>query len=465
MPMMLGRRTVLRGFAGVGLGTAALATGAVGIAAAIGAARPELPDLPELPLDRSLPGIARGTLTAAPVAGGPAANQLGYAGTYPGPLIRLREGERLELDYRNRTELTTNLHFHGLFVEPGGSGDNPWITVEPGESFRYGLNVGPGNAGLHWYHPHVHGRSGSSALAQMRGLVGPILVEHPGKDRLPAADDRILVLHDIAIEDGSVARGQLNDWAVGREGDLLLVNGVRYPKVSAQHAWLRLRLVNASNARYWHLSASDDGLLLQVAQDGTLLARPREIRDLLMPPGSRAELMVPLSGRAPFDLVNRPYSRVGSVYSGETPVLHIRPDRSFDEQRRLPDRLADWPEFDVSQVARRREIPIALLTICGRYFDSQRVDFPVQAGSCEVWTLRNVDLMDHPIHLHTWRFEPLRLNGTAMPYRARLDTFNLRPGDTLDIGISFERYTGNSLFHCHIVEHADKGMMAIVNVS
>jgi FtsP/CotA-like multicopper oxidase with cupredoxin domain len=426
---------------------------------------PELPVLAELPLDRSSPGVARGLLRAAPMLGGLAANQLAYNGQYPGPLLRLREGERLELTFYNQTDRPSNLHYHGLHVDPSGQGDNPWLAAEPGGRITYSFEVGAGNTGLHWYHPHVHGRAGSSAMAQMRGLVGPLLVESANGDPLPTTDDRIVVLHDMSLEQGRIPSPGLNEFAVGREGELLLLNGVHYPKITARCPWLRLRLINASNARYWQLHPSDGAPLILVARDGMFLAAPEAVGEILLPPGARAELMVRMRGRAPFDLLYRPYSRVGSVWSEEQPVLHIRAKGRFEHLKPLPEQLVTWPTFNSDRAVRRRDIPIALLTICGRYFDDRRTDLEVAAGSREVWTLRNVDLMDHPIHLHTWRFEPLSLNGQPMPYRARLDTVNLRPGDEMEVGIDFAQFRGRSLLHCHIVEHADKGMMAVINVA
>ncbi|MGK9233815.1 multicopper oxidase domain-containing protein [Inquilinus limosus] len=450
-----------RGLIAAGLGVGAFGLGRL----ALGGEGPELPALPELPVDRSEPRLARARLTAAPIAGDLAGNLLGYAGRYPGPLLRLREGERLHLTLENRTGMATNLHFHGLSVEPGGSGDNPWIVVPQGERFRYEFDVPPGNAGLHWYHPHLHGRVGLSGFAQMRGLIGPILVERGEPDGLPPADDRILVLHDMAIASGQVRWPRLTDWAVGHEGTRLLVNGVERPRITARRAWLRLRLVAAANARYWRLAPSDGGPLFLVAQDGALLAAPEAVPEIFLPPGARAEVMIPVAGRLGFDLLIRPYDRMGSVHTGELPLIRIRPDTAETAVPDLPSRLADWPRFDPAAAARRREIPIALLTICGRLYDGGRVDLPVAAGSSEIWTLRNVDLMDHPVHLHTWRFEALALNGAPVARRARLDTHNLRPGDALDIGIRFDRFRGRSLFHCHIVEHADQGMMAVVEAA
>lgn len=460
MDPRLKRRDLLA--AGIGFGALGLA-GATGFARA--GERPDLPALPELPIDRSEPGLARAHLVAAPLASPLAGNLLGYAGSYPGPLLRLREGERLQLTFENRTGAAGNLHYHGLSVDPGGRGDNPWIVVPQGERFRYEFDLPPGNAGLHWYHPHLHGHVGLSAFAQMRGLVGPILVERAEPDGLPPADDRILVLHDMAIADGQIRWPRLNDWVVGREGTRLLVNGVQRPRITARRAWLRLRLVNTANARYWRLAPSDAGPLVLVAQDGSLLAAPEPIDEIFLPPGARAEVMIPVAGRAGFDLMYRPYARMGSVHTAEFPLIEVRPETPATAAPELPSRLADWPRFDPAAAARRREVPIAMLAICGRLYDGSRVDFPVAAGSSEIWTLRNVDLMDHPVHLHSWRFEALALNGAPATRRARLDTCNLRPGDALDIGIRFDRFRGRSLVHCHIVEHADQGMMAVIEAA
>lgn len=428
---------------------------------------PDLPRLPEVPVARGADRVARLRLTAAPLPNPAVSNLLGYNGGFPGPLLRLKAGETVEIAFDNRTADVSNLHFHGLDVSPEGNSDNPFLQIPAGQGMTYRLDLPQGHGGLHWYHPHVHGRAGVTAAAQMRGLVGPILIDGGDGDAgLPHHADRVLVLHDRDIQNGMVAKAGLSDWSTGHEGSLLTVNGVPRARLSCEQPWLRLRIVNASNARYWQLRASDARQLWRIAQDGPWLAAPEALDSLLLPPGARSEIMIPMAGRGDFDLVYHYYPRQGQVYVPDFAVLHVQTMGAGIVLPSLPARLPAPAAFPTHQVARLREVPIGLMNICGRQYDPGHDDFQAALGDTERWLLVNTDLMDHPMHLHTWRFEPLSLNGAPWSGpRRSIDTLNLRPGDRVEIGLHFVRNPGRSLFHCHIVEHATQGMMATVRVA
>jgi FtsP/CotA-like multicopper oxidase with cupredoxin domain len=92
---------------------------------------------------------------------------------------------------------------------------------------------------------------------------------------------------------------------------------------------------------------------------------------------------------------------------------------------------------------------------------------PIQAhlGDLEAWEITNVDTQDHVFHLHTWPFQVARLDATIPAFPAWRDTINLRPGQETEILIPFREFAGRSLFHCHIAEHGDAGMMGIIDVA
>lgn len=428
---------------------------------------PDLPRLPEVPVLRGGDGIARLRLTAAARPDPAVSNLLGYNGGFPGPLLRLRAGETVEIAFDNRTPNVSNLHFHGLDVSPEGNSDNPFLQIPAGAGLTYRLELPRGHGGLHWYHPHVHGRAAVTAAAQMRGLVGPILIDGPDDlAGLPDHADRILVLHDQDIQKGMIAQAGLSDWSTGHEGSRLTVNGVPRARLDCAHPWLRLRIVNASNARYWQFRASDARPLWRIAQDGPFLAAPEALDSLLLPPGARGEIMIPLAGRGDFDLMYHYYARQGQVFVPDFAVLHVQARGAGTALPSLPARLPTPAPFPAHRAARVRDVPIGLMNICGRQYDPGQDDFQAALGDAERWLIVNTDLMDHPMHLHTWRFQPLSLNGVPWPGpRRSIDTLNLRPGDRAEVGVHFARNSGRSLFHCHIVEHATQGMMATVRVA
>jgi len=426
--------------------------------------RPALPAIAEIALDRSEPGLARGRLVAAagPVSiDGNTVRAVTYNGAFPGPLLRVREGETVRLRLENRLDRLTNLHFHGLSVPPGGRADNVWIHVPAGEHFDYEFTVPRGDAGLHWFHPHIHG---ATAPDMFRGLTGTILVEGERDfERGLDCDDRICVLKDVAVEKGRIPDHHPMTWSAGREGDWLLVNGVRRPVMHARRSLVRLRLLNASNARYWRLKRSDGEALAVIAHDGRYLETPQAVAELLLVPGARAEVLLPLHGDDPLDLLYLPTHRRGITYTPEQPILSIVPPPARTSVA-LPARLDAWTPFDAGAADAERDIVLSLFNICGRFMDPNRVDIRTRTGAREIWRVRNVDIMDHPFHLHTWHYEVLDVNGRPPPYRARLDMLNVREGDVARLGIHFAGHSGRTLYHCHFAEHADSGMMAVLQV-
>lgn len=428
------------------------------------ASAPPLNILPELDISEGLGA----RLVASPSGsdhGSGAGNLLGYNGTVPGPILRMREGRTAEFDFENATDLVSNLHFHGLHVDPTGTGDNPFLTVPPGDRQRYRFDVGRGNAGLHWYHPHVHSSMGSSAFAQRRGLVGAIVIDpEDGPDPLEEFESAVLVLQDFRLRDGLVEAPALNDWAMGAEGPVLTVNGQIRPVLEPSGRWIRLRIVNTSNARYWRLATSDDRVLMVTALDGHLLEQPQAAKAVTILPGGRSDIMIRCDEGNGFDILDTGVDRMASYSKRPQPVLHIA-SAPRSGPLVLPRRLTTYPaEFDWAG-ATRRDVPVALMTICNNPYTPGEPVFRIPVDSHELWTLTNWDLMDHPVHLHTWAFEPLARNGQRLPVRSRRDTINIRPGDRLEIGIRFDRFRGPNLFHCHIVEHADKGMMLAIEIT
>ncbi len=224
----------------LGLGTAAVAAGTAGWAAGVGAPAGSTrlePGASGAPLRQpemiaSRDGTLDVTLTAA--AGvrlaGRDTSAWGYNGTSPGPTLRLRPGDTLRVRLVNHIDQPTNLHTHGLHVSPNGNGDNPFVTIEKGDSFDFVIAV-PANhpAGTYWYHPHHHGTVADQIFA---GLVGALLVS--GETDLPVTHDLVLLISDTTLDgSGRVVPAGPMATMMGREGDLVLVNGQHQPVIEA----------------------------------------------------------------------------------------------------------------------------------------------------------------------------------------------------------------------------------------
>lgn len=412
---------------------------------------------------------ARGTgrpLRAAPAElaldGGPA-RLWAYDGAFPGPLLRLREGETLRLDLENGLDEPSNLHFHGLHVSPRGKADNPFRVVRPGEIADYELRVPEGEGGTYWYHPHPHRRQ---AAQLWRGLAGPLIVEHPLDRERPLADcgELVLLVKDLELRDGMPAPHARGEWSRGKEGRDVHVNGRLAPALEAPSLRPRLRLINACNARYAKLALDDARPFHLVALDGHFLERPQEMTSLLLPPSARADILVPLEAAEPARVMLVPYSRVAMRSPSRPTLIATLVPPAGRARPPLPAGLVPVPVIDPAKAARCREVVMAMSYLGQKGGGCGTAEMQTGLGETEIWQIRNVDTMDHVFHLHTWYFQVLARNGKAPPFRAWQDTINLRPGEQVDIAVPFTRFSGRSMYHCHIAEHADTGMMTHIEV-
>lgn len=393
---------------------------------------------------------------------GQRAELLTYNGRFPGPLIRAAEGDRLRVELTNALDQPTNLHFHGLHVSPEANSDNVFVQVPPGGRFRYELTVPPGFGGTFWYHPHAHGRL---ARQLWRGLAGPLIIDRPIDHAagLSAAEERIVVVKDIALFEGRPRAHVTGDWARGKSGPLVLANGELRPRLVAKTSPIRLRLVNACNARTLRLARDDGRPIVLIAHEGHLLEAPQRLSEVTVTPAQRVDLLVELEPRQDLTLLLKPYasgarrepSRVETLLTlaGAPDLRMIVPPERFESSERL----------DAGRATRRRSFKMAMAFM---HPDGHVHHEPIRArlGDTELWAIENVDTQDHVFHLHTWPFQVWRRDGAPPPYPAWRDTINLRPGERVELLVPFRDFPGRSVFHCHIAEHGDAGMMGIVEV-
>ncbi|MEX5236690.1 multicopper oxidase family protein [Kocuria arenosa] len=217
------------------------------------------------------------------------ANVQAFNGSLPGPTLRVRPGNTLRVAMTNRLEAPTNLHVHGLHVSPEGNGDNPFVSIGPGESFDYEYVLPDDHpAGTYWYHPHHHGHVADQLAA---GLYGTIVVEDP--DPVPVARERVLVISDLTL-DGSGALAEVTpmEHMRGREGGTVLVNGRLRPSATAAPGERELwRVVNACPSRFPRLSL--DGQTLRLSgRDLGRLPEAVGVTEVTPTPGDRVELLV-----------------------------------------------------------------------------------------------------------------------------------------------------------------------------
>lgn len=432
--------------------------GAARLASSGGAADLEL-------VARASPGI---------LPGGPA-TVLTYNGRSPGPLLELNAGDRVRLRLRNELQQPTNLHFHGLHIPPTGSADNVFLSVPPGGSFTYDFTVASDHpAGLFYLHPHHHGHSAD----QVFGGLGAALVVRGDLDRIPevaAASETVLVLKDFASDDSTAGAGMGTGRMLGREGPLLTVNGEINPGLTIPSGgMLRLRLLNASNARLYRLALEGHQLVL-IATDGGSVANPEPIDELLLAPGERADLLVQ-GNQTPgsYRLLNLPYQQsrhmgMGAVSEAPRTLATLRYVGAVAPLL-LPTALRPVAPLPPPERTRRFALAHAMggggmgFVINGQPFDPDRIDTRVRLGSTEDWLIVNDDVMDHPFHLHVNPFQVISRDGRPESQRSWKDTVLVRGGEEVLLRVSFRDFPGRTVYHCHNLDHEDLGMMGVLQI-
>ena len=427
---------------------------------------------------RSADGLLRVRLEAAqgPLdIGGRRAIAYGYNGSLPGPTLRLRPGDRLQIGLVNRLDVPTNLHVHGLVVSPEGNGDNVFVTVQPGASFDYDYRLPDDHPpGVYWYHPHHHGTVADQVFG---GLYGAIVVED--LEEVPVTRERVLVVSDITL-DGAGRLQQPSTMArmMGREGELVLVNGQARPSFTARPGEReRWRIVNACVARYIRLRLDGQRLEL-IGVDSGAIPEPREVEEIVLATGNRADLLVTTAeGTATLQALGVDRGGVGGMVGGPVsgdvgPLATLRVSGALvTTLPAVPVRPHARDLRDV-EVAARRRLVLGMgggtgmggmtFTFDGRQFDADRVDQAVATGTVEEWTLANASPMDHPFHLHVWPMQIVAEAGRPVADLRRRDVVNVPARSELTIRIAFEKFGGRTVYHCHILDHEDRGMMGVI---
>jgi len=396
-----------------------------------------------------------------------------YDGGIPGPLIKTHVGDRLIVHFKNELDEPTTVHWHGVRVpiEMDGVPEISQPEVKKGESFTYDFVVR--DAGLYWYHPHV-----MSAAQVGFGLYGALLVEDPA-DGVNVEDQVTLVLSDIGFD----AKGRLEPadsggsagMVFGREGDYVLVNGRRHPVLRARPgAPQRWRIVNAAKSRFFYLDLDGQPFTV-IGADGGIQERSVTTDILLVTPGERVDVIVNPKGKAgaPLTLRAMLYNRgYGSVeyrsvedvltieftkeapvaakpitVARELPVPSIDGATPVNVVLTLPPMKDNKSEFQVNGVPFWKAKP-----------------YVAKLGEKQLWIVKNDSDWDHPFHLHGFFFQVIDEKGQPVRPLARKDTVNIPMKTTMRLLVSFDERPGQWMFHCHILDHADGGLMGTVMV-
>jgi suppressor of ftsI len=430
-------------------------------------------------------GILTATLTAAtsPITlGGNTFGSMVYNGAYLPPVLRLEPGDSLKLHLVNSLhgEEVTNLHYHGTQVSPKAPSDDPFLHVIPATAYDYRVYFPRDHdRGLFWYHPHPHGESEDQVLGGMSGVLvveGFLQTFYPWMRDVP---ERIVMLKAYkppGYKDGQPHTKTLN----GRTDGTITI------RPGELQFW---RIANIAADAYFNLRI-DGARIWLVANDANPLRHPLVVDSMILAPGARAEVIVegpPLGRYAIRHLAYNtgpqgdpnPAVSLGELVSAGTPI-----DRGAASARlagaggEIAAAARDIDSLRTHVIVRRRTFAFSesaggeTFFINRKEFDPNRVDTQVRVGDVEEWTLENTSGEVHAFHIHQTDFLVTEINGAAQPANSLHDTVNLpyavngRPG-VVKIIIPFTdpNIVGKFVYHCHILEHEDHGMMATIQVN
>lgn len=409
-----------------------------------------------------------------------------YNDQVPGPEIRLRQGARLRVTAENRLPEETTVHWHGIRL-PNAMDGVPHLTQKPiarGGRFLYEFDVP--DAGTYWYHPHQRG------FEQLgRGLSGALIVEEPAPIQVDR--DVVWLLDDWRLTRAAVISddfGSFHDITHnGRIGNTVTING-RVPDTFSVRAGerLRLRLINGANARIFALNfvghtvnvAALDGQPVEpyVPPAGRVVIAPAQRVDLVLDmhgdPGKRYTVSDDFYKRAAYRLVDL-------EYRPEPPVRA----HALDASMRLPENPLSVPRLEAAErhtielgggmmnpkmmrgsmqggmMANMHEWTINGVTMRGH---SHPPLLTLKRGASYVFEMHNDTAWHHPMHLHGMTFQELSRNGRPLARRIWRDTVLLDPDERVEIAFVADN-PGDWMFHCHILEHQEGGMMGTIRVA
>jgi FtsP/CotA-like multicopper oxidase with cupredoxin domain len=394
-----------------------------------------------------------------------------YGGTVPGPLIRAKVGDRVIIHFTNHLPEATSIHWHGMRV-PNEMDGVPGVTqdpVAPDGTFRYEFVVR--DAGTFWYHPHIN----SSAQVGW-GMYGPVVVEDPA-DPAAYGDDVVLMLSDASLTDvgeflPADNGGEFGD-LFGREGSVLLVNGRVLPTLRARVGKpQRWRIINAARARYYNIRMPGHRLT-RLGGDNGLAARSEEIYSAVVVPGERADLVFTPGGEPGSDdrlqwvPVDRGFSSTFNRSREDMLKLEIVDERPVVPEP-VPGTLRQIEPIDLSGAIEKTldmtiETDFENKVVMGINGIPHWNVVPIEArvGETHIWHLTNATSFAHPFHLHGYFFQVL--DDTRVPEWK--DTVDLPAESELSIAVRFDGRPGSWMYHCHILDHAESGMMGQVRVA
>lgn len=394
---------------------------------------------------------------------------LGYNNDFLGPVLRLKKGQKVTINTLNQLDTNTSFHWHGLKI-PSDVDGGPHQVVKPGETKTITFTVEQEAATL-WFHPHPEGETAEQVY---KGLAGLMYVEDENSNLLNipkdyGVDDIPLIVQDKPFDKNNQLNYESDFNSDGTQGDTLLVNGTINPSVEVNDRWIRYRIVNGSNSRNFTFSLNDNQSFYQIASDGGLLNSLIELNSLTLSAGERAEIVVDTKAVTKGNTIQL---MTDNSVALTMKVNETRENVEFNSSLKMNsidsiDRAAidklDRQTIDLKGMSH-------MVSINNKQFERDRIDIVKKVNTQEIWEVNNIsDMMGgmiHPFHIHGVQFQILSRNGQT-PSENELgwkDTVSVKPDEKVELLVRFD-HTGVFMYHCHILEHEESGMMGQVEVN
>ena len=403
----------------------------------------------------------------------------GANGSYLGPTIRLKNGDAVDIKYTNKLGENTTIHGHGMHL-PAKMDGGAHQVIKAGESWTSSYTVKQ-HACTNWYHPHLMGKT---AQHVMNGLAGLIIIDDDNSEALDlpktyGVDDIPLIIQDRSFNsDGSFKYNPSNmQIMMGWKGDTFIVNGGIKPYVDVEAKQIRFRILNGSNSRIYNFAFASGKSFKQIATDNSFLESPVELTQLSLSPAERAEIVVDFSA-------DKGKSEIFKDKSSGAELFKVNINKTATQTTNLATTLVSLPALNPADAVNTRSFdlggmggmrgmgggmgggPSAMLKINGKSMDMAVINETVPLNAIEIWEVRNNMRMDHNFHIHATHFQLLERNGKASNVaeneKGFKDTVHVPPNESVKFIVKMTDYSDASspyMYHCHLLEHEDAGMM------
>lgn len=400
-----------------------------------------------------------------------------YDGLYTPPVLRVQPGDTIQLLLNNFAQLPTNVHYHGFNVTPQEGGDNIYISIDQGDSFQYDFPIPKHHRqGLYWYHPHRDPLLNTQIAGGMAGgiIIGDVLAPFPSLQGIP---ERVMLLKDLKTEGGSPVEDPDPNGPTKRT-----INGLFKPQLEMRPGQLEFwRIGNQSSNIFYQLSLGGQRFHI-VATDGVLQNQAVQTQTLLLPPGRRLEVLVYGPPNGTYQLQDAAFSTgpAGDQYPGQLMMTVVSKGSPVENPIPIPPPSAfpKLPDLRKATINRHRTIVFAdtadpnLFYINGKPYTPDCVDTVTKLGDVEEWTIQNTAQEAHVFHIHQLDFQVTEVNGKPAPFIGYNDVVTL-PAAASDVDPSVVKVIipftdpvilGEFVYHCHIIQHEDQGMMSNILV-